>query len=283
MILPDPDAELDLDARAGCRLCDRRRGRIQSTGPVGTGLSAADEIRAQALEVAGGWSPPGAPQAWRLTAALFEAIAACDELLEHLAELPPDRLPALLASAAITFMVRRDRPVPLAGDIPEPDAPQPPFDEGFFPAFRAFCAAHLEEIVDVCRSHRYQMNEVARCTQIALGIAATSGESPDPIVLVDLGTGAGLGVKLDDYRYRIGGGTYGPAAARLSLTCDVRGASMPPPVKLPRIAGQVRRRSQSRRPRGSASPGRGWRPARPPRHPPCPGSPLPLTLPGGTR
>ena len=155
-----------------------RLGRIQSTGPVGTGLSAADEIRAQALEVAGGWTPPGAPQSWRLTAALFEAIAACDELLEHLAELPPDRLPALLASAAITFMVRRDRPVPLAGYIPEPDAPQPPFDEGFFPAFRAFCAAHLEEIVDVCRSHRYQMNEVARCAQIALGIAATSANLP---------------------------------------------------------------------------------------------------------
>ena len=188
--------------------------------------------------MAGGWSPPGAPESWRLTAALFEAIAACDELLEHLAELPPDRLPALLASAAVTFLVRRDRPVPLAGHIPEPGAPQPPFDEGFFPAFRAFCAAHLEEIVDVCRRHRYQMNEVARCTQIALGIAATSGECPDPIVLVDLGTGAGLGLQLDHYRYRIGGGTYGPAAARLSLTCDVRGASMPPPAKLPHIAGR---------------------------------------------
>lgn len=139
--------------------------------------------------MAAGWSPPGAPESWRLTAALFEAIAADDELLERLAALPPDRLPALLASAAVRFLVRRDRPVPLAGYFPEPAAPQPRFDDGFFPAFRAFCAKRLDDIVDVCRGHRYQMNEVARCTQIALGIGATSGESADPIALVDLGTG----------------------------------------------------------------------------------------------
>jgi hypothetical protein len=202
-------------------------------------LSGADEVRAQALEVAGGWSPPGAPRSWRLTAALFEAIAADDELLEHLAVLPPDRLPALLASAAIAFLVRRDRPIPLAGYFPEPGGSQPEFDNGFFPAFQAFRAAHLEDIIEVCRGRRYQMNEVARCTQIALGIAAASGGSADPVALVDLGTGAGLGLQLDRYRYRIGTGTYGPAAARLNLACEVRGPIIPPPAELPRIAARV--------------------------------------------
>ena len=202
-------------------------------------MSGADEVRAQALEVAGGWSPPGAPSSWRLTAALFEAIAADDELLERLAVLPPDRLPALLASAAVAFLARRDRPVPLAGYFPEPGASQPRFDDGFFPAFRAFCAARLEDIVEVCRSRRYQMNEVARCTQIVLGIAAASDRSADPVALVDLGTGAGLGLHLDRYRYRIGTGAYGPAAAGLSLACDVRGPIIPPPAELPRITARV--------------------------------------------
>ena len=45
-------------------------------------MPGADEIRAQALEVAAGWTPPDAPPSWRLTAALFQAIAAHDELLE---------------------------------------------------------------------------------------------------------------------------------------------------------------------------------------------------------
>jgi hypothetical protein len=202
-------------------------------------LSRADEVRAQAQEVAGGWSPPGAPSSWRLTAALFEAIAADDELLEQLAVLPPSRMPALLVSAAVAFLVRRDRPVPLASYFPEPGGSQPRFDDGFFPAFRAFCAARLEDLIEVCRGRRYQMNEVARCTQIVLGIAAVNGGSADPVALVDLGTGAGLGLQLDRYRYRVGADTYGPVAAGLSLACDVRGPIIPPPAALPRIASRV--------------------------------------------
>jgi hypothetical protein len=202
-------------------------------------MSGAEEVRAQALEVAGGWSPPGAPGSWRLTAGLFEAIAADDRLLEHLAALPPDRLPALLASAAVAFLVRRDRPAPLAGYFPEPGASQPRFDDGFFPAFRAFCATHVEDIIEVCRGRRYQMNEVARCAQIVLGISAASGGSADPVALVDLGTGAGLGLQLDRYRYRVGTSTYGRAAAGLSLACEVRGPVIPPPAELPPIATRV--------------------------------------------
>jgi hypothetical protein len=202
-------------------------GCIRLTDLAGASLSGTDEVRAQALEVAGGWSSPEAPRSWRLTAALFRAIADDDELLEHLAALPPDRLPALLASAAVAFLVRRDRPVPLAGYFPEPGASQPPFDDGFFPAFRAFCAARLKDILEVCRSRRYQMNEVARCTQIVLGTGAVCGGSADPVALVDLGTGAGLGLQLDRYRYLVGTATYGPAAAGLSLACDVRGPVIP--------------------------------------------------------
>ncbi len=103
--------------------------------------SSVAEIRAQAEEVAAGGAAPGSPDSWRLTAALFRVIAADTGLLSELATLPADRLPALLASAAISFLVRRDRPEPLAGYFPAPGAPQPPFDEGFFPAARGFLAA----------------------------------------------------------------------------------------------------------------------------------------------
>ena len=202
-------------------------------------MPGVDELRAQALGVARGWSPSGAPESWRLTAALFEAIAADDDLLGRLAVLPADRLPALLGSAALAFLVRRDRPVPLAGYFPQPGAAQPPFDEAFFPAFRAFCAARLDQIAELCECHRYQMNEVARCTQIVLGIAAASDGSDDPVALVDLGTGAGLGLQLDRYRYRIGTRTYGPAHGGLTLACDVRGSVAPPSAGLPPIITRI--------------------------------------------
>ena len=196
--------------------------------------SGAEQVRAQALEVAAGWDAPDAPPSWRLTAALFGVIAGHDALLRRMAALPPDRLPALLASAAIAFLVRSDRPQPLAGYFPEPGAAQPDFDDGFFPAARAFCSERLDDIAAVCDGRRYQMNEVARCTQIALGIAAAPPDGP--VALVDLGTGAGFGLHLDRYRYRVGAVTSGPAAAGLTLDCEPRGAGAPPPATLPPIA-----------------------------------------------
>ena len=201
---------------------------------------AAAEIRAQALEVAAGWSPPDAPRSWALTAALFRAIAAHEQLLGRLAELPPGRLPALLASAAISYLVRRDRPAPLASyfPVPGPRAGQPPLDDRFGPAARAFCSARLDDILAECAGRRYQMNEVARCTQIALGIAALTGPAAraEPVALADLGTGAGLGLHLDRYRYQVGGQVTGPAGAPLTLDCAARGPLTPPPAALPPIA-----------------------------------------------
>jgi hypothetical protein len=199
-------------------------------------MAEADQIRAQALEVAGGWSPPDAPDSWSLTAALFQVIAEHDALLGRLTVLPADRLPALLASAAISFLVRRDRPRPLAGYFPVPGAPQPPFDAGFVPAAAAFISARLDDIAALCQERRYQMNEVARCTQIATGIAAVSAAPAEPIGLVDLGTGAGLGLHLDRYQYLAGPRRSGPQAAALTLACEVRGPHLPPAARLPPIA-----------------------------------------------
>jgi hypothetical protein len=199
-------------------------------------VSGVDDVRAQALAVAAGWSAPDAPDSWQLTAALFWVIAGHDDLLDRLAELPGDRLPALLASAAISFLVRRDEPVPLARYFPVAGEPQPFVDGGFETAARAFVSERLDELLELCRGHRYQMNEVARCTQVALGIAATTGSEGEPIALVDVGTGAGLGLHLDRYRYLVGDQASGPAAAGLSLSCEPRGWLRPPPAELPPIA-----------------------------------------------
>jgi hypothetical protein len=199
-------------------------------------VTGVEQVRAQALEVAAGWSPPDAPDSWRLTAALFTVIAGHEELLAQLASLPADRLPALLASAAISFLVREDGAEPLARYFPEPGGSQPPFDAGFGSAAGAFVSARLADIMELCQGHRYQMNEVARCTQVALGIAATTGSQAGPVALVDLGTGAGFGLQLDRYRYQVGDQAAGPELAGLTLSCEPRGPRRPPPAMLPPIA-----------------------------------------------
>ena len=146
----------------------------------------------------------------------------------QLAALPPDRLPALLASAAI--VPGAPGPAGSPGRLfPEPGAPQPRFAAGFFPAARDLSGS-LDDIAAVCAGRRYQMNEVARCTQIALGVAATAVPGADPVALADLGTGAGLGLHLDRYRYQVGPRVSGADGAALSLSCDVRGSLEPPQV-----------------------------------------------------
>ncbi len=160
-------------------------------------------------------------------------IAGHEELLSVLSALPPDRLPALLASAAIAFLVRRDEPMPLSRYFPVARRPQPPLDAGFGSAAAGFVSARLSDIMAVCASHRYQMNEVARCAQIALGMAADHGPSCGPIAMIDLGTGAGLGLQLDRYQYEIGDLRTGPPG--LTLTCEVRGDRQPPRPELPPI------------------------------------------------
>ena len=247
--------------------------RVRGPGHGGGGdVSSVAELRAEALEVAAGWAPPGAPASWQLTASLFRVIAEHEDLLGRLAGLPPGRLPTLLASAAISFLVRRDRPEPLAGYFPEPGSPQPRLDAGFYLAATSFISAHLEDIAAECGRHRYQMNEVARCTQVALGLAATAGPGTDPVALVDLGTGAGLGLQLDRYRYLVGGQAGGrppprwPSAARRAA-----GWSLPRPScrRSPSGPGSTSPRSMWRtRPRGP-----GWRHAPRRRRAPWPGWP----------
>ena len=91
----------------------------------------------------------------------------------------------------------------------------------------------------MCAGRRYQMNEVARCTQIALGVAATAMPGAAPVALADLGTGPGSACTWTATAIRRGPRASGAVAAALSLSCDVRGSLEPPQVTLPAIAERV--------------------------------------------
>jgi hypothetical protein len=191
--------------------------------------SRVEAVRREALEVAAGWSVPGAPPSWALTAAIFRSIAGDPELLALAATIPPDRLPPLLLSAAVRHLVDRLRPPSLARYFPATGEPQPPLDAGLDPALREFCARHREDLLALGRTHRYQMNEVARCAQLALALGVVAGSRPGrPLALVDAGTGAGLALNLDRYRYEVDGvPPFGDASSTLTVRCARRGELRP--------------------------------------------------------
>jgi hypothetical protein len=204
-----------------------------------TSPEAADRarVREQALGIAAGWSPADAPPTWELTAVLFRAIADEPDLLAIAARVPADRLPPLLLSAAVRYLVTKRDPEPLAGYFPSPGSGQPALDDGFRPALVAFVREHADELAQLCAEHRYQMNEVARSADV---LAVLGRIHPDrPIALVDLGTGAGLGLHLDRYRYRFGDRALGDPDAALTIAPELRGGSAPLPARMPTITARL--------------------------------------------
>jgi len=88
------------------------------------------------------------------------------------------------------------------------------------------------------------MNEVGRCADVVPALAPVAAEGRE-IVLVDVGTGAGLALHLDRYRYAYRGprgrlAVTGDARSQLTLDVEVRGDVAPPvPPRLPRVVDRI--------------------------------------------
>lgn len=211
-----------------------------------TSVADGAAIRDQAIEVARGWSGPGAPAAWALTAALFRGLADSPELLGLAGRVPPERLPALVFVASVHAVVRDHPDDPFAAYFPAAGRGARPVDQELTASYRRFCLDHAEELAAAGAGRTYQMNEVARCAPVALALAELERETPGRRVgLVDVGTGAGLGLFPDRYGYRFGDGTtLGDPASPVQIRCDVSGDLLPldpspPGRRLPTITKRI--------------------------------------------
>jgi hypothetical protein len=198
-------------------------------------------IRDEALQVARGWSGPDASPTWGLTAAVFHYLAENDQLLDLAAAIPLERLPPLLFAASVQHIVARHREHPFAAYYPVPGGDQPRVDDRFADHYRAFCLEHRDELSEVWSRHVYQMNEVARCTQVALALGVLERMRPGrKIALVDVGTGSGLGLYLDRYRYVLSDGrSWGAADSPVDIDCELQGRLRPRLPSTPSIHHRV--------------------------------------------
>lgn len=207
-------------------------------------MTDLDAVRDQAGMVAAAWSPPGAPASWQLTAAQYETLRDDPELLALAATIPEDRLPPLLFEAAATFLVLELEPQPLRDWFPRVGEPQREITPRFGQEYRSFCLSHRERLLELCATHRYQMNEVGRCAHVVPALAAVAEEERQ-VAVVDLGTGAGLALHLDRYRYaylRDGErrAAVGDPHSRVLIETELRGSVLPPvPTHIPEVVNRV--------------------------------------------
>jgi hypothetical protein len=201
-------------------------------------------VAEQAGAIASAWSPPGAPASWRLTAAQFQALRDDPELQALAATIAPDRLPPLLFQAAVTSLVLSLEPDGLRDSFPRLGQPQPPLSPRFVAEYRAFCLEHSDRVLELCARHRYQMNEVGRCADFVPSLTPVANDQRE-VVVIDIGTGAGLALRFDHYRYafRAPGGqavAVGAEDSRVSIDVELRGELSPTlPRRLPPVVDRV--------------------------------------------
>ena len=76
-----------------------------------------------------------------------------------------------------------------------------------------------------------QTNEVARSCSLIGGFLSVAERFRHPLRLCELGASAGLNQYFDKHRYQLGGFSWGPDNAALTLRCDWRGGA--PPLEAP--------------------------------------------------
>jgi hypothetical protein len=173
-----------------------------------------------------------------LYTALSPLVADDDALLAHLAARTPGVHPTVLLFAAVHDVVLRHPDDELAAWFPSVvgDAARDPDDAG--PAFRAFCAAHGDELGRLVRMRMVQTNVARRAVALRYGLSRIPAD--DPVRLIEVGASAGILLRHDRYRLQLGESVVGPTDATVHVTSEWRSADPSPDLAAgPSLAGVV--------------------------------------------
>jgi hypothetical protein len=187
------------------------------------------------------YGSPSPRNASPLYAYLAQCVAQDPDVLALVTDADRATTVTNLFFGAVHYLLLRERTHPLAvfyADL----APQPQPPAGAYPAFRAFCLDHDQEIRHLVLTRRVQTNEVGRCAGLLPAFHLLGQEARGrPLALVEIGASAGLHLLWDCYHY-----DYSPAGAAgdphspVQIMCEPRGPSLPPlPSVLPEVVWRV--------------------------------------------
>lgn len=169
-----------------------------------------------------------------LYASMGRAIAGFPEVVRLFAEAtPPEQQNPALLLAALHDQVLAEPGCELAAWFPTV-ASDPRVDR-VDDALRRHCSEHADVLRATLAGRRTQTNEIGRCGLLVPALARLGDTGA--IALVDIGTSAGLNLRLDHYHYVYEpGGEVG--AGPVTLTTGTRGA-VPVPDRLPHLAARI--------------------------------------------
>ena len=167
---------------------------------------------------------------------LLQAVAADERLLALAARTRPGQLPQNMLLASVHYLLLCDPREELAAWYPSLGGTAEG-DPG--PAFTAFCLRRRAEIVALTRRRLVQTNVVKRSAALCVGMAEVASLTREPVTFVEVGCSAGVHLRFDDYRYDLGGRTWGKASSRVVVSTVWRDGDPPRLGPLPAIRDRV--------------------------------------------
>jgi hypothetical protein len=199
---------------------------------MSTAMSAGDPGLADLFAA----SPPLFPTS-PLYGRLVQVVAEDDRLLALAAQARAGQLPSNLLLASVHYLLLRDGGHELASWYRSLGGTATG-DPG--PAFTDFCLSRRAEIADLMRHRLVQSNIVKRSAALRVGMAAVASMTAEPVMLVEVGSSAGVHLRFDEYRYELAGRTWGRASSPVVVSTEWREGAVPPGLdRIPAIADRV--------------------------------------------
>ncbi|MBM0256139.1 DUF2332 domain-containing protein [Micromonospora sp. 4G55] len=172
--------------------------------------------------------------------ALSTAVAADQPTLEMLLERRSGQQASFLLFGAAHYLLLEGLHHDLRHFYPSvvgPDAADP---ETAGPVFVDFCRAFRRDLEELIRTRLVQSNVVRRAAGLRFALAALRHQCDGPVHLIEVGASAGIHLYVDQYRYLIGGHSFGRQESTVTIESRWLGTERPPNLDdIPLIATRV--------------------------------------------
>jgi hypothetical protein len=171
---------------------------------------------------------------------LCRTVAQDRAVLELLVQRRPGQQPSYLFFGAVHYLLLGGVQHPLGAYYPSLSgaAAADPGDAG--PALLDFCRVYRDELAELIGTRLVQTNVVRRAAGLRVALWAVRRRCARPVHLIEVGASAGIHLHVDRYRYVVGGRTFGPRDAGVTIDTDWRGTGPPPDLDdVPPIASRI--------------------------------------------